>query len=199
MKTYCQDGDQQGINVLHYQVATIGGPAPTDQQLCNVMEIAYAPVYKAWLAAQAFWRGLSLQVVYPLPIPTRVISTASTGVGLNAGPSLPTQTAFLMRKFTLLAGPSNRGRAYLPFWDNSFNAGTSTPTAAAVILANAWAAATITARVWAIGGSTVGLAPIIWNPAIPTVAKLVSSFAPVQQWATIRRRSSINKGDVIGP
>lgn len=198
VKAFCSLGPQQGINVLHYRCSAIGGAGLTDQDLCTTMSAIVAPLYKAYLPTAARYEGLRLQLVWPPPVPVAVTSFSGNGAGGIATDPLPSQATMLSRKNTSLAGRRNRGRIYLPFWCESQSGTDGKPSAAAITLAGTLLAQLLTTQAYAIGGDSVTLVPVLWRRGGPDY-QAITSFTTRNAWATQRRRSLINKGDVIGP
>jgi hypothetical protein len=198
LKAYTRLQSQNGINVLHYRVSALIGPAISDQAIVSVLDGAAAPLYQAWLPATARYSGLRLQIIAPLPVQAAVIATADAGAGSVASDALPAQTALVVTKRTVLAGRRNRGRAYLPFWPESMNDANGQPTAAAIGLATDWATFFLNPINVAVGPSTVTLTPVLFRKLTLTTVDLFSAQVRVQ-WGTQRRRSQINKGDIPGP
>lgn len=198
VKVFCSLGTQQGINVLHYRAAAIGGLSQTDQQVADLMSTALAVPYKAYLPTVGRFEGVRLQVVGPDPAVVAVISKNGAGVGAIATDPLPTQAAMLAKKNTAQAGRFARGRIYLPFWGESQSGADGKPTAGALTLGVAVFDELFDPATYGAGGNTVDLVAVLSKK--PFINSLeILSYTQRLAWATQRRRSLINKGDQIGP
>lgn len=198
LKFFTKKGVQSGINVRHYNVNSVAGGAMTDQQLCDAMSTTAAPLYKNYLTNGASYTGLRTQIISPLPVAAAVISTNGAGGGTIAGEDLPTAATLLLSLRTNLAGRANRGRVYLPFWSETHNSATGSPTAAAITLATNWANGLIATLNVVVGGVTVNISPVVWQRG-PRTSTFVQSTVIRTEWATQRRRSLINRPDTLGP
>lgn len=198
VKLFSQNLAQQGINVLHYIVTGIAGGAMTDQTLATNLDGSFAPLYKAFLPTVCAYKGLRLQKIFPLPVAAAVVATGNAGAGLRAFDPLPSQAAMVIKKASNLAGRINRGRAYLPFWSEAENDASGFPTAGALVFADNWRNFALNTIVVVVAGVTVTLTPVIWHDATVSVTIITGSVVR-ERWGTQRRRSEINKADVIGP
>jgi hypothetical protein len=197
-KFFCRQDTQNGINVIHYRVTAVAGGSLTDTQVVALLSARVANLYRALMSASSSYEGVRLQRVRPLPQPVAVVSTVALGVGTAGGSNLPSQAAYLISKRSNLAGRANRGRTYLPFISDVFNAASGVPNAGGLAAANDWAVAMLQSFTLVVGAATVTLAPMIYNRGTGGSVFMVG-FTIRAKWATQRRRSEINRGDQVGP
>jgi len=111
---FCVQGEQVGVNVVHFQVGSIVGTF-TAEELADEYSNYVAAAYKAWLSDTANFQGVKLRLVGEEGImPAPVYSAGGGGVG-TGGALMPRQVAGLIRKRREAQGPSGRGRVYAPF------------------------------------------------------------------------------------
>lgn len=198
VKFFCSDGAQQGINVLHYRCRVKAGAGISDAALAGLMSAAAATVYKAYLPTVCRYEGVRVQLINPLPVQAAQVSTAGSGAGSVITDPLPPQASLLAKKNTTLAGRRRRGRIYLPFWGESQSDSAGKPTAGALTLADNVLNVLLIETVWGTAPDTVTMTPVLYNKALNDWQEVIS-YTKRTAWATQRRRSLINKGDVIGP
>lgn len=199
VKFFCSAGGiQNGINVLHYKVSGVPVPGVTDSDAAAALSTQAAPLYKAYLPTGTRYEGVRLQIVRPGLFPAAV-SVAGAGVGLIAQDRLPSQVAFLLSLRTGVAGRSGRGRVYLPFWPETYNSSTGRPEAVAVTAATNWSNAMIANLTVTVGAFSCVLSPVIMSKVGALATPIVTTVLIRQEWATQRRRSQINRPDVLGP
>ncbi len=110
---------QASVNSLWYFVSAVGSNPATDQDFADQMDAAVAPVYKPIIAGNSEYRGVQAIIhsaIFPYPSlfpPAQTSANAGTGTGGTQ--PLPSQTAGILRFLTNRAGPSGRGRIFLPF------------------------------------------------------------------------------------
>lgn len=198
IKLFTRNGGQTGINVLHYNVQTIGGGAITDQQVADAFSTFIAPSMKALMSTQSSYSGLRVQRISPLPVPVAVTSTNGAAVGTTGVDVIPAQASALISKRTNLAGRMNRGRVYLPFIALNHTTSGGQLNAGGLTAVGNWAAAAMALITIVAGGVTLTMAPVIWNRG-PRTLVFVTTAVIRTPLATQRRRSLINRGDVVGP
>lgn len=198
LKVFCRAISQTGINVLHYKVMGTTGNSLTDVTLANQLSQLAAPVYKAWLPTAFSYSGCRLQIIQPAPAAVYVTSTASSGFGTVVGDPLPPQSSVLVSKRSNLAGRINRGRVYLPFWSETHCDAQGVITAAGQTLAANWATQFMATITVTVGGDSVTIAPVVYNRKTGGSVFIARTVIPAQ-FATQRRRSQINRGDLTGP
>lgn len=197
-KVFTQNFAQQGINVLHFNVASVAGGVVNDSALCSAMDAILAPLYKAYLPTVCSYRGMRLQIISAVPIPVAVKSQGNAGAGTVAQDPLPSQASGLVTKLSNTGGRTGRGRLYLPFWPEGTNDASGYPSAAAQVQMDAISAVIFVSWAVVIGGVTVTLTPVLYNRTTKVTIN-ITSWTPRSRWATQRRRSEINRADTIGP
>ena len=128
-----------GHNVMYGRAAGVPSPTPTQAEAIRTAVTTGA----LWTAVATAMSGnsalssVSLRSVHTAGNPL-VLSTGSASNGTNAGIALPNETAICVTLRTALAGPSNRGRIYIPnFAVDQVLAG-NTITAGTVTAVSSW-------------------------------------------------------------
>jgi len=192
----CSAGSQFSQNVLHYVILSSTGAGPRDDLIADPLSAAMADRYKPLLCAGARYEGLKLQRVDPTPTQP-FVTTFEAGVGTVLGDLLPPQTCGLIKKKSSVAGPTGRGRIYIPF------PGEASCTSAGFVHAD------YTIELEAFGTDllvnnivltyTGGTATISCHLAKPPYdspsVKDITAYVASARWATQRRRSFVNRGD----
>ncbi len=159
------------------------GP-PGDVETLNAL---HAKFIEAWPAANILtgWTFLGIRMQKGnAPGPVTVLETTQAPVvGVNAGPSLPPNCAFLVQKRTALGGRPHRGRMYLP---GGIGVGEDSVPSTGVML-EAQRAVLQTRVNLAFGTGDKGVLHDSLTPGAlpPTV---ITSFRAMARLATIRRR-----------
>jgi len=190
----CSSAYQFSQNVRHWVVSAIAGAGASDQQLIDAMSTDLAALIKPMMASTAEYTGLKGQVLKPVPL-TAVVSLNGAGAGASATDLMAPQTAALFRLGTGLAGKSYRGRCYIPFPAEGFNAATGIPTGAYLVtLASIASFHASPYTVTAGAGNTLTIKPVIYSRKLNSQTD-VTGYTVSQAWATIRRRSNQKPGD----
>lgn len=198
VKFFCSNANQQGINVLHYRVASVAGGNFPDSTLVDAMSALAGPIYRAWLPAVCGYLGCRLQRIFPRPQPIAQTSTGGAGAGAQATDPLPAITAFLVTKRSESAGPGGRGRVFLPFWPEGLNDVNGEPEAAGAALANNFRLQFLVPITIVQAGVTIVLTPILWNRDTEAATVITNSVLR-DEWYHQDRRSDANKPDRFGP
>lgn len=192
VRVACYTANQVGINTVHYRVSTVGGSSQTDAQVALYMDTLLETRYKTVLSAQAKYRGVSVQKIRPLPVTVPQVSTAFDGVGSVAGDMLATQVSGIVTSQTALAGPANRGRAYIPFPGESDNGVSAAPVPAYVTGIDDIGSELFTPHPVGLAPNQITITPVIYHRATATFTDIVGWVAR-SQWATQRRRGAYGK------
>lgn len=192
---FCSHGPQVSINVRHWKVGTVAGGAVTDLNTALAIAAIYGPLYKAVLCDTARYEGLRLQIIKPTRL-AEVTTADEEGTGEVTGDALPYQVASLIALKTAFAGRRNKGRWYVPFASESVNNNEGHPQIDYLGDVAALGDAYTIQLVVVAGGATALLDPVIYHRATGT-STLVTGYAVRREWATQRRRSQINSGDVL--
>jgi len=187
---------QIAVNVRHYRVSGIAGTGVTQQAITDAINTAWAPLYKPLLAANAQYRGIGVQKIFPVPPTAETINASLNGVGTAAGDMLPTQTCGLLQLRTTFAGPYYRGRVYLPFPAEGDSDANGAPTAGYVV--NALALATQMKLTFAVtvGANQNTMIPIIWHRATLAYSD-ITVINGIFRWATQRRRGTFGQTNTV--
>lgn len=198
VKFYNADGKQQAINTLHWLVTALAGTSRTDEQVATALGTVAAPLYKAYMPATAEYLGVRVQVIGRSPKPIAQISLAGAGQGTDATDPMPSFVSGLITKRTDFAGPSGRGRVFLPFWPEDLNNADGEPSAAAVVLMDNWGGALLGQQVVAGGGNSVTLSPVLHNRTTLSNT-VITDYLIREEWYYQVRRSNAKRPDVFGP
>jgi len=198
VKYFCWDGQQNGVNVVHYICSDLVVGNVTDQNVADTLSTEAAIGYKDYLNVADEYAGVAAQVRFPLVQPT-VKSVVSAGAGSDISDKLPSSVALLLSTRTAMAGRSGRGRMFLPFWSGSYNAANGKPNAAAITEGNDMAAILFGTHVVTNAGSSITLKPVIFSkdglgPITPITSVLVRT-----EWSHQTRRSDLGRPDLKGP
>jgi len=120
----CRMGNQAGLNVRYYAVASFIGVAPSQQEMTDALSAAVAPKLKALMTSQASYDGLECQLITAPPNPVPTVSVMEAGVGTAGDDPLPSNVCGIFTTRTGFQGRANRGRTYIPFPDEADNTGT---------------------------------------------------------------------------
>jgi len=121
-------GAQAAVNVRHYRVGTVNGGGATDGQVASRFSTVFAAAFKACFSAQATFRGVQAQRVWPRPPLQAAFDISAAGVGGVAGDMVPAQVSGIIKLLTQYAGRKYRGRMYVPWVGESDNAAGGVPT-----------------------------------------------------------------------
>lgn len=180
--------DQLAISGLDFSVTAITGTgadagevaAQLASNLDGILVQMTAPAVRVlgWKVSQVVTSGAWLPGI-----------AQDTVVGLAGTNSLPTQVCGIVTWLSLLAGPANRGRSYIPFPADVFQDSDMSPTGAYLTLltnlADVWRA---TSGIIGAGGTT-SLSPVIFSRTAIT-ATPINDRRINDLWATQRRRGN---------
>lgn len=193
---YCATSDQAGINTLRFRTTDSAGTVSL-QDVADWWSTMAATYYKPMISSDASYLGCSVRNLTTLPLEIAWWAQNGAGVG-TMGDLLPAQLAALVSMRTLRAGPSGRGRHYIPF-----------PGVGAIgangVLDGDYAADVELWRIWATadhtftdGGDTVTLTPGLW--ALPTSLLTFLPFVDssvATGFATQRRRGYFGRKNAL--
>lgn len=191
----CLFADQVGINVRHYRVTAETIPVPDLGDIATHFSLGFNNLYKNLLSAEANFRGVGVQKIFPLPLSVEVATVTNAGPGLETGDPLPGAVSGLIALTTDFGGRRGRGRSYIPFPAEAVNDDNGAPTVIyqgnLTVLGN-----TLTGvRTIPVGGGSIELTPVIFNRMTPGSSLNVTGAIARTQWATQRRRSRQGGGD----
>lgn len=190
--SFCNN--QLGLNVLHYRVTALAGPAPSESSCAITLETQFASSMIALLSGQASFMGVNIQQILPiLGLPVKSTLLANSGSG--GTPVLPKQVCGLITKRTDFGGRHNRGRFYVPFPSEADNFSQGVPEAAYVTLLGALGIK-IASGV-SIGGSTT-FTPIVFQKANPAASNIITGYTQGIRWANQHRRGDFGALNVPG-
>lgn len=113
----CYDPEtvQLGLNVYHAKCAAVTGGGVSDQDIADRVDNDVNALYKAVLADDSEYYGITARNLFGVPLPAPSFSIGNRGVGLAGGVTAPDQLAPFARFLTGVAGRTGRGRKYFPF------------------------------------------------------------------------------------
>lgn len=195
---YCNQQNQQAINVINFRVKAVTGANQTDAAIADLLSTTFAPSYKDWMTGAQFYEGLRFQVMGPIKLPY-VASVSGAGAGVGLGTNLPSQVAVDVRLKSATFGRRAQGRMYLPFWNTTFltqpgylaNTGVTKAANLATILLG-------DINLVNAGGDITTLRAQIWSKKFNQFYD-IDNAQVITAFATQRRRSNINRPDAIGP
>jgi len=192
----CQQGDQAGINVLHYVVSESPGIEATANDVADYFDNIFSTPLKALLVDSAQYLFTEASKVFPLPASVRGMSDDGAGEGGWASDPMPRQTCGLITKLTYYAGRQYRGRIYVPFPAQTADSGTAGPDGVYIGLLEDFGLAYKTSRI-----ITGPLGPSSFLPCLyhrdTNAHTLVQDIRASTRWATQRRRSSFGRPNPI--
>jgi hypothetical protein len=106
---------QVALPSIYYQGGFVSGSGGTIADLIGQLDVIAGTDLLAIMANAAAYRGVLGQRIFPLPITVRETDSGSAGNGTGGATLAPMQAAPVIGWETPLAGPSQRGRFYVPF------------------------------------------------------------------------------------
>lgn len=197
--TYCQLGNQAGINIHYFRPRTIEAPA-NSVTLANGLSAILGPLYRNLLCNLATYNGLTLEdITAPTPFEPQP-SDSGVGVGIAGDEPLPAQVSGIITLKTGLIGRDNRGRRYIPFPAEDDSIVTSSnnpyPIGSYVAFLNLLGAKLVTTSVPVGGGNNVTLNGQILHHSDGLTTGL-DSYLSRQEWATQRRRGDYGRPNIL--
>lgn len=190
----CRQGNQDGLIVRHYNVDSVAGASLDISQVGDQISTALAGPLKQCMSSDASYRGVRVRRLSPSKTDV-FTSILGQGSGVSASEVLPTQVAGLITLRTGFAGRSKRGRAYIPFPSEAFNNPDGHPSAAYIGNLNTLAAQLKALITVTVGVDGVQLRPVIYSRLLDLRYEITSTIQR-NEWATQRRRSQVNRGDL---
>lgn len=184
---YSTLGSQLAVQRCFFTITELAGN-PDDGTLGNSAETALGAKLKDCMVADASFRGIGVQRVWPSPKTRERYFINLQGAGNVVTPPLPKQVSGLITLRTDFAGRRYRGRTYVPFPGEIDSDGVEgRPTANYVarldILGNFWSSVLAIAN----GGDTASGVPVLWHEGL-VVGTPITADNGRPYWATQRRR-----------
>jgi hypothetical protein len=183
----CTFGEQTSINRSWWQVKSVTGLLPSDQNFADRLAGTLALDFKLALSASATYRGVSVQKVYPLPAYDFVTSLINQGPGGTPLNPLPRQVSGFIQLLTGFAGKRYKGRMYMPFpaaGSSGTDAHPTAPYLAALAAIANWFCTDLTVTA---GIETAVLRAGLWHQTQPSLIPFIDNVEN-PEWATQRRR-----------
>lgn len=188
----CGFGTQASENIRHWRVSAVVTPEATPLQIATIMNLTFAPHYKALLSSSATYRGVGVRRIFPLPLTVETVVSSQAGPGLVTGDPLPKQTSGVITLRTGFAGRKFRGRVYVPFPGESDNTGSGFPGGGYLNALIALAPDFQTEFTVVNGAGSSVLVPIIWHRRTMTFDAITSTVHRLI-WGTQRRRGDYGR------
>jgi hypothetical protein len=189
--------DQAAVNTYNFSIFGVSGGAVTDQDLSNALDLLTSTFYTTYMSSAATYDGVQTYFVLrsgALPAPVKTIS--SSGPGLTGPPTVPPNSALVLKYNTPVRGPGGRGRVYLPFAATAQVAPDGRSTVAMDVLVNSFASAMLVPFTLTSGGSS---ATAVWSlltrhpsPAPPTTAQITQAESS-QKFGQMHKRGSYGR------
>ena len=128
VKIFCSMPRQTGLNVRHYKVTASVAPEPPASAFMDFLDQQFAAQYPPLLNTTAFYHGVSVQKILPLPKSVAITTDARRASGTGGSDPMPKQVSGVITLRTLLAGRRNRGRVFVPFPSEQSNTLEGVPT-----------------------------------------------------------------------
>lgn len=193
LRIVCGLGGQYSQNVTHFVCVGKAGTGATDQDMADNLNTTLDPIMRGELSATATYEGVIVKVLKPNPA-APVVATPLVKAGTRVANNMSPQTAGLIRLRTATPGRSSRGRLYMPFPTEDRNGDDGKPLVGYLgsldLLGNVFTAD----RVVGLAPNTVTIRGCIYSRKQNLTYSITSRQAQTV-WATIRRRSFVNKGD----
>lgn len=182
-------GSQLGLTSCHFICTVEAGLGGTAEGFADYLSLNTAGKFKDCLNNNAFFRGLTVWRIWPLPKPVPIVRTTGAGAGTGAGDPLPKQISGICKKKTAQAGRSQRGRMYIPFPSEGDNNPTEGRPSGGYIAKLALFDATIESII-TVGTppDTSQVAPCIVHRGVPGTFTFMTEFDEAPYWGTQRRR-----------
>lgn len=199
IKYYCTLNNQLGINLRHYRVAAVTGTSASDADVIANLSSFVAPSYKGTMPSQAQYYGAGIRIVTAEPFSAPVYSAAGRGIGTAGNTPMPAQVTGVVTLNTAFSGREYRGRAYIPFPDESYlDPITGFPVAAYAVAMAAMGIVLTTARLVtaSVGVGTCSVLPVLLHREEDTTSNLTGSRGN-QKWGTQRRRGMYGRPNLL--
>lgn len=187
---------QVAVNIRHYLVTATTGTGVTDLDTTAFMDQRLAPLMKSLMTAQAQYRGVGGQVIFPTPPFVEQFSQGFTGAGSIAGDAQAPQVCGLIKFTTAFGGRAGRGFIYPPFPAETDCDLTGVTTLGYRTALTALKDSLIVPVTIGAAGNTATLVPILWSGSLAT-ARLINGGVIRNYWSQQKRRSFLRKGDVL--
>lgn len=182
-------GSQIGITTWHWAVSATAGLGAYPEDLRDWISLNTAGDFKACLSIQSFFRGITLQQIWPGTKPRPLIDPSGAGAGGGAGIPLPKQVSGIIKKLTELSGRAYRGRMYIPFPSAGDNeAVEGRPTGNYLARLTSFATDIEDPVTVGLAPDTTTLSPCLVHRANPGTFNFITDTEPSPYWGTQRRR-----------
>lgn len=190
---------QRSIVLLHRVVTAETAAGATVQEMANDLDAAHAASWKAMLPDDVTYRGIRAQKYFPLPPALPFSGVGGAGLGTVVDDVLGPQVCGAITWRTQAAGRAFRGRSYIPFPPKVAGTAAMRPTGAYQAFIGIWAGVWLPQRitVGAAGTSTTKLV-LQSRKTLATITD-ITAFLVRNYWTTQRRRSDVQRPDLIGP
>ena len=188
-KIFLTTTGEVAINAFHYRVVAIAGASLTEQQVVDLLFTRFQAAYQALMSIAAFYAGLTVQKLRPLPVGAAQFSAAVPVAGTVAGDLMPRQVSGIITKRSVLAGRANRGRMYVAYPSETDNGTGGAPIASYLTRLATLAGLAFVPFTLVSGANSVDLMPVVYHRIAGTSNDVATSLSR-NYWATQRRRNN---------
>lgn len=192
----CRFDEQIALNVLGYKATAIVGVGVALDAFVTQLDAAIAAAYKDLMCNVAEYYGVMARVV--APVKTIYVSTKVTqGDGVAGADPLPRQCCGMFTKLTSHAGPSGRGRMYVPFPAQLDCDIDTNPTVGYMVRLGTLAGILASPQAVVVGADSMTLSPCLLNPPAYAAPFLWQFATARQKFATHRSRGSYGRANAV--
>jgi len=199
-RIWTQLDEQAAVNTLNYEVISVTGGLVTDQDLADNIDTIVHTFYKNIMTTSTQYHGVQVYFAQRPAgtLPAAVKNTLNAGPGLQLPPTLPGNTAAVMKYSTNVRGPAGRGRIYLPFIGTGLVTADGVPATSLDVAINSLCSVLLNPLIISAGGST---ATFIWTlfhrkkkPTPSTGTQITQAFS-AQKFGQMHKRGSYGRAN----
>lgn len=197
IRVACDMAPQLALNSLFYKITSVTGVEQGNSAIADAVNTSWAPAYKAILNNNAFYHGVRVQKVWPLPPSPPTTRSGSRGVGTGGAAALPRSVCGIVTWQTAFAGRAYRGRTYYPFPSEQFNDDTTgNPTAAYITALDTLAVLQMGGLPVGAGGNITTLTRVIVHRSTHLTDAVIARRTN-SKWAQQRRRGDYGQPNAL--
>lgn len=190
---YTQAADQAGLMVHHYEVRGASTPAPSLADCARATDTQLVAAVKACLSAQAHYYGVGARIIFPGAASVEEFGQDGDGAGDATGDTLPRFTSGIITLRTALPGRSHRGRKYVPFPTEAFNAAPDfEPNDTYLTLLNTLGVALVAPFTVTAGAASCTMNPVIYSRLLSNTFD-ITNYISRRKWGLQHRRGDYGR------
>jgi len=195
-RVWCVAGEQASVNTFYHQCTAEVGLGVDESAFAVAIDSDIAADFKALIGAPAEYRGVQCRVINETPLHVEQDITFSAGIGTGGTTLMDRQAAGLITWRTDFAGPHQRGRSYLPFPTNVFNANDGTPNLTYQDLLTTLATDLLGFTSVVVGANSIEVHMVLAHlRPLPLAFQFIKNFDVRAKWATQKRRGSYGRAN----